>query len=630
MTAKLIAEEGLLKELQLSFEEGDQWVIGRDPDACQFLVEDPAASRRHALIRRTPEGLVIENLSQTNPVVVNEDAITEPRLLLHGDIVKIGDSHFRFYTSEEVKLFEENSETNISDTPQQPFPSQVPPATIDEGPPPEKAEKEKTHDTIFDEEGDKPEIAHVNLDLIESGRWLLKVIGGPNNGAEFSMQSGSSYVIGTDPNTCDIVFYDNSVSRQHARINISPEEKLTIEDLRSRNGTRVDGELITNPLPLPFNTMISMGTTSFIVYDREGEMQTIISPLLPSIVKVLQKEEERIKEAIPDPSGIASETIAVAAAPIVASLEVPIKSTHPHPVGALLLTSILIGLFAIIGVAVQTLFVQEPIKIEKTIDMDQALGQSLSTFPSVKSSFNKATGRLLLVGHVLTQNDKNQMIYALQGLPFIKEIDDSGVIIDEFVINEANQVLTKNPKWKSVTVQSPSPGHFAVTGYLQTSGQAEEVWDYLLRNFPYIDLLENKLVVEENILNSVNNMLHNQGFNNITSRISNGDLILNGTYPIDKKANFESLTKEFRNIQGVRAISNLASQQAPSEAIINISDKYLVTGSSRADGGQLNVVINGRILTVGDILDGMRITSIEPNKILLERGAIIYRIDFGR
>ena len=47
MTARFIAEEGLLKGLILPLEEGNEWIIGRDPDACQLLLEDPAASRKH-------------------------------------------------------------------------------------------------------------------------------------------------------------------------------------------------------------------------------------------------------------------------------------------------------------------------------------------------------------------------------------------------------------------------------------------------------------------------------------------------------------------------------------------------------------------------------------------------------
>jgi pSer/pThr/pTyr-binding forkhead associated (FHA) protein len=110
MAAKLVAEEGVLKGLVLTLEDGDQWVIGRDPDACQLLVEDPSASRKHLICRATPNGIVVENLSETNPVEVNEKKVKEPRLLHNGDTVKIGDGIFRFYAEAAARLYKNSGE----------------------------------------------------------------------------------------------------------------------------------------------------------------------------------------------------------------------------------------------------------------------------------------------------------------------------------------------------------------------------------------------------------------------------------------------------------------------------------------------------------------------------------------
>jgi len=622
--AKLVAEEGALKELVLPFDEGDQWVIGRDPDACQLLVEDLAASRKHAACRKTAKGILIENLSHTNPLLVNDEPLAEPRLLQHGDTVKIGDTVFRFYTETDNQLYDETNqttETNISANNTPPFPTiGTPTATLEEPP-----KNNHRHDTIFEEESaQKIELAQVNFDLMETGRWLLKVVSGPNNGAEFSMQSDASYILGTDPNSCDIVFYDNSVSRQHAKITISQEDKITIEDLRSRNGTRMDGELITASKPLPFNTLVTVGTTSFVVYDREGEMQTIISPLLPSIVKVLQKEEQTASAAT------ASGATAGGGAATAESKSATTKQAPSHTVGALLLTGILVGLFAIVGVAVQTLFFQEPVVIEQAINTDAVLTKAMEPYPGVKFSFNKGSSRLLLVGHVLTSVDKNQLLYDLRNIKFIKDIDDSGVVIDEFVWNEANQVLSKTPQWRGITVHSPEPGRFVVSGYLRSRDQAAGVWEYLTRNFPYIDRLENKVVVEEDILQKVTTALHNYGLGQVTPQMSEGELILSGNIPPDKGASLDEAIKEFRDINGVRSIRNLAAVQSRSESVINITSNYMVSGVSRVDGGHLNVVINGRILAEGDTLDGMKITAIQPNAVYLEKEGLRYRIDISR
>lgn len=625
MTAKLVAEEGLLKELVLSFEEGDQWIIGRDPDASQLLVEDPAASRKHVSCRKTSQGIVVENLSSTNPLLVNDEPVVEPRLLQHGDLVKIGDSLFRFYAEDEVHLFEEKTETNIPEADQAPFPSHLP----DSPETPSSETPKKGPDTIFEEIEDQSGLAQINFDLMETGRWLLKVVGGPNNGAEFSMQTGNSYTIGTDPNTCDIVFYDNSVSRQHARISISNDDKITIEDLKSRNGTRIDGELITSSQPLPFNTLVSIGTTSFVVYDREGEMQTIMSPLLPSIVKALQKEriEEPVERAT---SGGTTPTGSLEASSTPENIAPVLPKKPSHTIPALIVTGVLVGLFGIIGLAVQTLFVQEPIVIEQPVDTTKMLDEALTPFSGVRSSFNKTTGRLLLVGHVLTPTDKTRLLNSLQGMKFVKETDDSGVIIDEYLWNEANQILSKNPNWKGVTVYASTPGHFTLSGYLQSREQAQLAWDYLTRNFPSLDNLDNKIVVEEDVIDKVNRDLFNQGITTVNSQMSNGELTLSGTVDNTNSESFNKALAQFQSIPGVRSVRNNVTQQAVSDAIVDISDRYLVSGLSRADSGRLNVIINGRILAEGDALDGMTVTEVQQNVVFLEKNGTKYRINISR
>lgn len=628
MAGKLVAEEGPLKELVLSFDEGTQWIIGRDPDACQLLVEDAAVSRRQLLCRKADEGILVENLSETNPAYVNDELLTESRLLNQGDTIKIGNSTFRFYNETVAQLFEEASEETRSKK-EMPTPHEEPPKAGEEqvlGE--EQTLEEKPHDTIFEEEKaaqmEDKEIANINFELLEPGRWLLKVINGPNNGAEFSMQTGNNYTIGTDPNISDIVFYDNSVSRQHARITVNQDDSLAIEDLKSRNGTSVDGVVIESRTALTPQSVVTLGTTSFVVYDREGEMQTIIAPLMPSIVKVLQKEEPQ-KAPAEQPS---SEE-AVPPQPASPAAAVPEKP-QTHAPGTFILVGILIGLFAIIGYGISTLFQQAPVVIEQPIDTEKALSEALSPFAAVKYSFNKATGRLLLVGHVLTSADRSQLLYNLQGLRFIKDIDDSGVIIDEFVWREANQLLSTNSKWQGITVHAPEAGHFVLSGYLQTRQEAEQVWEYMTRNFPYVDLLENRIVIEEDILGSVTASLRDIGLSNVSVQISGGEVTLSGTIPAGKAPVLEEIITKLKGTQGIRLVKNFVTETAHQESIINITDKYLVTGSSRSDSGTLSVIINGRILSKGNVLDGMAITEIQPNYIMLEKDGTRYRIDYSR
>ncbi|MBA3816163.1 MAG: type III secretion system inner membrane ring subunit SctD [Parachlamydiaceae bacterium] len=365
-------------------------------------------------------------------------------------------------------------------------------------------------------------------------------------------------------------------------------------------------------------------------------MQTIISPLLPSIVKVLQKEERSLSQSPIDAASIVAtqenKVSGEEAVPVATKLEETKVPTHPTTtIGAFILIGILTGLFVIVGIGTSTLFKSEPVAVKEQVDPTKFLDEALGPFaPGVKYSFNKSTGRLLLVGHVLTATDKNQLLYTLQGMKYIKNLDDSGIVIDEYVWREINQVLEKNPNWKGISVQSPSAGHFVLSGYLQTRAQSARLDEYMSNNFPYIDLLEKRIVVDEVITGAVSALLDNMEFRDIKVKLDNGSITLSGKIPVGKSADVDALLAEIKNVPGVRSVRNLLAEVAPEQSMINISDKYEVTGSSNQGGSNLNVVINGRILMKGDVLDGMTITSIQTNTILLEKEGIKFRIDFSK
>ena len=77
------------------------------------------------------------------------------------------------------------------------------------------------------------------------GNELPVLIGqlGPLNGQRW--QIGQLLMIGRDPG-CNIVIIDRQISRYHARITPTPEGIL-LEDLGSKNGTYVNGDLLGEP-----------------------------------------------------------------------------------------------------------------------------------------------------------------------------------------------------------------------------------------------------------------------------------------------------------------------------------------------------------------------------------------------
>src|SRR5262249_50750375 len=72
-------------------------------------------------------------------------------------------------------------------------------------------------------------------------------------------------VLGRDPG-CDWVLDDSRVSREHARVSESEGEHL-VEDLGSRNGTRVNGRPVTGSVALRDGDLVDIGNAVTLRYE---------------------------------------------------------------------------------------------------------------------------------------------------------------------------------------------------------------------------------------------------------------------------------------------------------------------------------------------------------------------------
>jgi transcriptional regulator with GAF, ATPase, and Fis domain len=106
MSPHVVALAGPLKGQIRDFSAGDL-TFGREPTntAC---VNDPKASRRHAVIRAATEGFTIVDLESRNGTFVNGVPI-EQHLLEDGDQIEIGDSWFLFVVEERAAQSEPNA-----------------------------------------------------------------------------------------------------------------------------------------------------------------------------------------------------------------------------------------------------------------------------------------------------------------------------------------------------------------------------------------------------------------------------------------------------------------------------------------------------------------------------------------
>ena len=98
IAAGLILERKQLNQGEAVFERvnlrGDQMVFGRDP-SCDYPLDYPMISWRHAILKRTPQGLVVEDLNSRNGTYVNGSRVNGSALVQPGQEIGLGSFRFQ-------------------------------------------------------------------------------------------------------------------------------------------------------------------------------------------------------------------------------------------------------------------------------------------------------------------------------------------------------------------------------------------------------------------------------------------------------------------------------------------------------------------------------------------------------
>jgi pSer/pThr/pTyr-binding forkhead associated (FHA) protein len=96
---------------------------------------------------------------------------------------------------------------------------------------------------------------------------VLRIRNGGFEGMTYALEAEET-LIGRNPNT-DITLLDEGISREHALILYDEgEDRYTIEDLQSTNGTKVNGKRVRSAELHPGDTL-QIGSTEF-EFVREG------------------------------------------------------------------------------------------------------------------------------------------------------------------------------------------------------------------------------------------------------------------------------------------------------------------------------------------------------------------------
>ena len=118
----------------------------------------------------------------------------------------------------------------------------------------------------MEEESAKPETGKVNVPQMPQGKRLsLAVINGPDAGAVHRIEKPRVTIGRTGS---DIPLNDSEISRAHAAVEIRDTTYL-LEDLKSTNGTLIDGQKIAGPTELQNHSEFQVGGSTLMLIVTE-------------------------------------------------------------------------------------------------------------------------------------------------------------------------------------------------------------------------------------------------------------------------------------------------------------------------------------------------------------------------
>lgn len=205
------------KRRALYLREGDTAQIGREVDN-DVVLESSHVSRRHAVVVWREGAFEIADLGSTNGTQVNGELVTQLRVLQDSDVIRLYDVELIFYESGKAAP-ELEAESDVRKT------LIVPP---------------------------------------DAAQPRLIISAGPQEGREIPIRAGKM-VIGraTSKATWDIALQDRSISRPHAQVE-RQDDRFTLTDLDSANGTLVNGEIVAEPTALQDGDVIVLGETTIL------------------------------------------------------------------------------------------------------------------------------------------------------------------------------------------------------------------------------------------------------------------------------------------------------------------------------------------------------------------------------
>ncbi|MGH3710634.1 MAG: FtsK/SpoIIIE domain-containing protein, partial [Pseudonocardiaceae bacterium] len=108
-----------------------------------------------------------------------------------------------------------------------------------------------------------------SVDAVGQDGPVLAVLTGIDAGHRVRLRPGR-VVVGRD-SACDVVLDSPSVSVQHCALEVDQLGRITVEDLRSKNGTWIDDDAVVGSRGLAPGTILRLGAVHLMLVDRERD-----------------------------------------------------------------------------------------------------------------------------------------------------------------------------------------------------------------------------------------------------------------------------------------------------------------------------------------------------------------------
>lgn len=228
-------------DLHTSLQDRDEMVIGRS-SAADVIVTDPSVSRRQCRLTRVGETWHLAPISESVPTLHNGQPVTGPTPLTHGSVITCGQSTRLIFeqTPPDAASRSSNAAT-VQAAPAEPF------LPTGSAPAPPRDGQDQT--------------------VISQGTGLDTASGLPATPPADNLPSRielqPKQILGRDQVMATIHLPHPHVSRQHAEITLK-NGKAVIRDLKSANGTFVDGLRTSTATTLRPGARLDLGPYAFI------------------------------------------------------------------------------------------------------------------------------------------------------------------------------------------------------------------------------------------------------------------------------------------------------------------------------------------------------------------------------